>query len=173
MSSIEELLQVRKGMLIKVIIVWDNVALHHSHAVTEWFAAHLRMMSLFLPPYSPFLIPIEEFCSSWRWKVYDHQPHDQMSLLDAMNAVCLDISLEDCQGWIRHAKQLFCPRWHTMWCGWESVTKCSTIDYDFYQCIYKFLHFGITYKNENILKHTASCLIHFCNIYLAVNSSPK
>jgi hypothetical protein len=47
------------------------------------------MMSVvFLPPYSPFLNPIEEFVSAWRWKVYDHHPHDQMSLLDAMNAGC-------------------------------------------------------------------------------------
>ncbi|XP_039890851.1 uncharacterized protein LOC120735527 [Simochromis diagramma] len=46
------------------ITVWDNVAFHHSRAVTEWFAAHPRMESLFLPPYSPFLNPIEEFFSS-------------------------------------------------------------------------------------------------------------
>ncbi|XP_019217583.1 uncharacterized protein LOC109203005 [Oreochromis niloticus] len=91
------------------IIVWDNVAFHHSRAVTEWFAAHPRMESLFLPPYSQFLNPIEEFFSSWRWKVYDHHPHDQMSLLDAMNAGCLEISAEDCQGWIRHARRFF-PR---------------------------------------------------------------
>ena len=80
------------------VIVWDNVAFHHSHAVTEWFAAHPRIVSLFLPPYSPFLNPIEELFSTWRWKVYDHHPHDQISLLDAMNAGCLDISAEDCQG---------------------------------------------------------------------------
>ncbi|KAL4008589.1 hypothetical protein ACER0C_002441 [Sarotherodon galilaeus] len=97
------------GRVPTFIIVWDNVAFHHSRAVTEWFAAHPRMESLFLPPYSPFLNPIEEFFSSWRWKVYDHHPHDQMSLLDAMNAGCLEISAEDCQGWIRHARRFF-PR---------------------------------------------------------------
>ena len=57
------------------LIVWDNVAFHHSHAVSEWFAAHPRMVSLFLPPYSPFLNPIEELFSLWRWKVYDLHPH--------------------------------------------------------------------------------------------------
>jgi len=91
------------------IIVWDNVAFHLSRAVTEWFAAHPRMVSLFLPPYSPFLNPTEEFFSLWRWKVYDHHPHDQMSLLDAMDDGCQDISAEDCQGWIRHARRFF-PR---------------------------------------------------------------
>lgn len=32
-----------------------------------------------------------------------------MSLLDAMEAGCREISAEDCQGWIRHAKR-FHPR---------------------------------------------------------------
>ncbi|XP_032363963.1 uncharacterized protein LOC116677839, partial [Etheostoma spectabile] len=43
---------------------------------------------------------------AWRWKVYDHQPHDQMSLLEAMDAGCRDITVHDCQGWIRHTKRL-------------------------------------------------------------------
>ncbi|KAI2661539.1 Ribosome maturation factor RimP [Labeo rohita] len=80
-----------------------------SNNVTAWFDAHPRMMSHFLAPYSPFLNPIEEFFSAWRWKVFDHRPHDQMSLLDAMDAACQDITAEHCQGWIRHAKRFF-PR---------------------------------------------------------------
>ncbi len=90
-------------------ITWDNVAFHHSRAVTAWFDAHPRMMSLFVAPYSPFLNPIEEFFSAWRWKVFDHRPQDQMSLLDAMDAACQDITAEHCQGWIRHTK-IFFPR---------------------------------------------------------------
>ena len=42
------------------VVVWDNVALHHSAAVTVWFAAYPRISVLFLPPYSPLLNPIEE-----------------------------------------------------------------------------------------------------------------
>ncbi len=61
------------------VITWDNVAFHHSQAITTWSTqVHPRLVSLFLPPYSPFLNPIEELFSAWRWKVYDHQPHDQM-----------------------------------------------------------------------------------------------
>ncbi|KAK0132994.1 hypothetical protein N1851_031640 [Merluccius polli] len=66
------------------VIIWDNVAFHHSQATTTLFEVHPRLVPLFLPPYSPFLNPIEEFFSAWRWKAYDHQPHDQMSLLEAM-----------------------------------------------------------------------------------------
>lgn len=39
-----------------------------------------------LPAYSPFLNPIEEIFSAWRWKFYDHHPYEQMPLLDAMTA---------------------------------------------------------------------------------------
>ena len=81
------------------VITWDNVAFQHSQAITTWFEVHPRLVRLFLPPYSPFLNPIEEV-SAWRWKVYDHQPHDQMSLLEAMDARCRDITVDDCQGWI-------------------------------------------------------------------------
>lgn len=91
------------------VIVCDNVAFHHSAAVTDWFAAHHRFMVLYLPAYSPFLNPIEEFFSAWRWKVFGHHPHDQMSLLEAMRAGCEDTSPEDCQGWIRHSRRFF-PR---------------------------------------------------------------
>ena len=37
----------------------------------------------------------------------DHHPHDQMSLLDVMDAGCRDFLAEDCQGWIRHAKHFY------------------------------------------------------------------
>ena len=46
--------------------VWDKVAFHHSHQVTGWCTAHPRMMSLFLPPYSLLLNPIEECFSAWK-----------------------------------------------------------------------------------------------------------
>ncbi len=74
------------------VITWNNVAFHHSRAVTDWFDTHPRMMFIFLAPYSTFLNPIEEFFSTWRWKVFD-----QMSLLDAMDAACQDITAEHCR----------------------------------------------------------------------------
>ncbi|XP_007232845.3 uncharacterized protein LOC125799434 [Astyanax mexicanus] len=98
----------RPGMP-RFVIIWDNVAFHHSRIVNEWFAVHCRMMVQFLPPYSPFLNPIEEFFSAWRWKVYNHRPYEQMPLLNAMTAAAQDIDAEACQGWIRHARRFF-PR---------------------------------------------------------------
>uniref|UniRef100_A0A1A8VF77 DDE superfamily endonuclease n=1 Tax=Nothobranchius furzeri TaxID=105023 RepID=A0A1A8VF77_NOTFU len=91
------------------VVVWDNVSFHHSAVVRQWFAAHGRMLMEFLPPYTPFLNPTEEFFSSWRWKVYDRHPHTQMALLAAMDAACDDITAESCRGWIRHSRRYF-PR---------------------------------------------------------------
>lgn len=91
------------------VVIWDNVSFHHSNTIRQWFANHHRMLMEFLPPYSPFLNPIEEFFSAWRWKVYDHQPHTQMNLLTAMDAACEDITADACRGWIRHARRFF-PR---------------------------------------------------------------
>nr|XP_023660024.1 uncharacterized protein LOC111839919 [Paramormyrops kingsleyae] len=91
------------------VVVWDNVSFHRTNSVRDWFAAHERITVEFLPPYSPFLNPIEEFFSAWRWKVYDHRPQNQMSLLDAMNAACEDITADHCRGWVWHSRRFF-PR---------------------------------------------------------------
>lgn len=93
----------------KYVVICDNVSFHRSDNIRQWFVHHRRMLIEFLPPYSPFLNPIEEFFSAWRWKVYDHQPHTRMTLLAAMDAACEDISADACRGWIRHSRRFF-PR---------------------------------------------------------------
>ena len=56
---------------MQYIVVWDNVSFHRSALVQNWFQQHPHFTVLYLPPYSPFLNPIEDFFSAWRWKVYD------------------------------------------------------------------------------------------------------
>ncbi len=91
--------------------VWDNVSFHRTNIVRDWFAAHERITVELLSPYSPFLNPIEEYFSAWRWKVYDHRPQDQMSLLDAMNAACEDITADHCRGLVRYSRRFFPSAW--------------------------------------------------------------
>ncbi|XP_073474085.1 uncharacterized protein [Aquarana catesbeiana] len=95
--------------LPQYIIVWDNVNFHRGPLIRAWFTAHPRMDMVFLPPYSPFLNPIEEFFSAWRWRVYEHRAQDQRSLLHAMDAACEDITGDQCRGWLLHARRFF-PR---------------------------------------------------------------
>lgn len=91
------------------VILWDNVSSHRSVQVREWFNINQQFINVYLPPYSPFLNPIEEFFSSWRWKVYDRQPYTRENLLRAMDLACDDVAVEAFQGWVRHARSFF-PR---------------------------------------------------------------
>lgn len=43
------------------VVIWDNVSFHRAALVHAWFNDHPRFTVLFLPAYSPFLNPIEEF----------------------------------------------------------------------------------------------------------------
>lgn len=72
-TSLEELDQVCRAEGVTYVTVWDNVRFHRAHVVQAWFQAHAQFTTLYLPPYSPFLNPIEEFFSAWRWKVHDRQ----------------------------------------------------------------------------------------------------
>lgn len=47
--------------LPKYVVICDNVSFHRSDIIRQWFVTHPRMLIEFLPPYSPFLNPIEEF----------------------------------------------------------------------------------------------------------------
>ncbi|XP_035984918.1 uncharacterized protein LOC118558489 isoform X1 [Fundulus heteroclitus] len=92
------------------VIIWDNVRFHTTYQISEWFTTNSNhFLNVCLPPYSPFLNPIEEFFSSWRWKVYDRRPYTRENLLRAMELACVDIPVENFQGWIRHSRAFF-PR---------------------------------------------------------------
>ena len=96
LAPVEERWEVRH-----FVIICDNVAFHHSRAVNR-VVCNYHADTV---PASILTIPQPHFFSAWRGNIYDHNPHTQMSLLDAMNAGCEDTSAEECQAWIRHAKR--------------------------------------------------------------------
>ena len=77
--------------------------------VQNWFQQHPHFTVLYLPPYSPFLNPIEEFFSAWRWKVYDLRLQAEVPLIQAMEEACDQMEVAAMQGWIRHSRRFF-PR---------------------------------------------------------------
>ncbi|KAL3996701.1 SPOC domain-containing protein 1 [Sarotherodon galilaeus] len=106
----------QRGGNITLCAAMGSEGLVHRHAVLgtnqirDWFTTNSdHFLNICLPPYSPFLNPIEEFFSSWRWKVYDRQPYTRENLLRAMELACVDIPAEAFQGWIRHSRAFF-PR---------------------------------------------------------------
>ncbi len=123
------------------VVVWDNVNFHRTIIVR--FAAHERITVEFLPP---FPNPIEEFFSVWRWKLYDHRPQYQMSLLDAMNAACEDITADHCRGCVRHSRRIFPPT-HGNDQLWSSYVMLRKI-------------FGLTNKSDRM--STKNNLFHGC-----------
>ena len=94
---------------MQYIVVWDNVSFHRSALVQNWFQQHPHFTVLYLPPYSPFLNPIEEFFSAWRWKVYDLRLQAEVPLIQAMEEACDQMEVVAMQGWIRHSRRFF-PR---------------------------------------------------------------
>ncbi|XP_026032840.1 uncharacterized protein LOC113027441 [Astatotilapia calliptera] len=107
----------------RFVVIWDNVSFHRAALVQAWFSNHNQFEVVYLPPYSPFLNPIEEFFSAWRWRVYDRQPHARMPLLQAMEQACGDIQVTAIHGWFRHARGYFprCPAGEDIACDVDEV----------------------------------------------------
>jgi hypothetical protein len=57
---LNEIVQACQGEGVTYVIVWENVRFHRAEVVRAWFRAYPRFVTLYLPPYSPFLNPIEE-----------------------------------------------------------------------------------------------------------------
>lgn len=89
------------------VIVMDNCSIHHVQTVTEALR-EMGILTLFLPPYSPDMNPIEELFSYFKYYLKDHDiilqaMQDPLPLLQA----CFDsITAEQCNAWIKHAGYL-------------------------------------------------------------------
>ncbi len=125
----------------RFVVTWDNVSFHQAVLVQNWFATQPQFVVLLLTPYSPFLNPIEEFFSAWRWKVYDRQPYARMALLQAMEDACGDIEVASVQGWIRHARSYF------PWCLARENVSCDFVTF------------------YNVTKQSISCKWHSIHFY--------
>lgn len=91
-------------------LVLDNASIHKGMEVQEWVKGRGYQV-LFLPPYSPFLNPIEEFWSKSK-AVVDKDPlsiRKNSKLSDRIEVAYQKITREDCQAWIRHSLT-FWPR---------------------------------------------------------------
>lgn len=107
----------------RFVVIWDNVSIHRAALVRDWFTNHNNLTVVYMPPYSPFLNPIEELFSSWCWKVYDRQPHARLPLLQAMEEACGDIEMGSVQG--RYFPR--CPARDDIACDVDEVMLPDTI----------------------------------------------
>lgn len=67
----------------------------------------LRHSPVYLPPYFPFLNPIEECLSKYKQYVKRHNLQNQETLIERLEEAASRITALDCLGWIQHAADHF------------------------------------------------------------------
>ncbi|KAG2225686.1 hypothetical protein INT45_012158 [Circinella minor] len=85
-------------------LVMDNAAIHRTIDVKDWVTER-GFEIIYLPPYSPFLNPIEEFWSKLK-DVVNKDPASvrlNSKLSDRIKKASEHIFREDCQAWIKHS----------------------------------------------------------------------
>jgi transposase len=85
-----------------IYIVMDNCRIHHSGFVKDCIK-NRGYKPLFMPPYSPFLNPIEECWSKIRSYTKRHPLSETDQLTPRIATACKTVSVEDCQGWVKHS----------------------------------------------------------------------
>ena len=91
------------GYSNETIIVMDNVAFHRSPIVRE--IIELRgFQTCYLPPYSPFLNPIESFFGQWKNLIKTVAPTNEADLMRAINSINDYVTPEHCSNYCRHVR---------------------------------------------------------------------
>lgn len=92
--------------IFRGIFVLDNVKFHHSQAVNNVLYG-TQFTFLFLPPYSPFLNPIENSFSKWKNVVKSMHPTSSNELIESISNAANLFSLSDFQGyWLSMARYI-------------------------------------------------------------------
>jgi transposase len=87
-------------------LVMDNAPIHTPVKVRELIESR-GYRCLYLPPYSPFLNPIEEFWSKVKAGVRRNSLTADDRLSDRICESVQMVTRADCQAWIRHAVSFF------------------------------------------------------------------
>ncbi|KAG0738908.1 hypothetical protein G6F35_015450 [Rhizopus arrhizus] len=86
--------------------VMDNAPIHKPEKITEEVSKR-EYRIIYLPPYSPFLNPIEEFWAKVKTLVHRSPMTDRDNLVARIREAAEQVAPEDCQGWIMHAESFF------------------------------------------------------------------
>ena len=101
-AFISSLLQyIETNRVGKSAIIMDNVAFHKNRDVKAMIEVKGHIV-LFLPPYSPFLNPIENMFSKWKQAIRREKPNNEKKLFELIENVNSIISGDDCAGYYRH-----------------------------------------------------------------------
>jgi transposase len=87
--------------LKNVILIMDNVRFHRNVEVQEKITASGHYIK-FLPPYSPFLNPIENLFSQLKQIVRSGNPKNEDELINLIDSTFLKISTDHCANYYRY-----------------------------------------------------------------------
>jgi transposase len=93
--------QLRTFRMMSAIFIFDNVSFHKAEVVRELICREGYALD-YLPPYSPFLNPIENMFSEWKESVKRSNPRDENTLINNIATGAGLISQSDCIGFYRH-----------------------------------------------------------------------
>ena len=88
------------------VFVLDNVPFHRSKLIQNLFQAHGHD-TLYLPPYSPFLNPIEEAFSKIKSIVRRKEPKNNQELMKSTIDAHNEVTSGDCESFFSHTKEFF------------------------------------------------------------------
>lgn len=98
------------------VVVMDDCSIHHTTEVAEVFQ-QVGIPVVYLPPYSPDLMPLEESFSSVKNYLRRHMHvllqavPDPTDIIQEASRVCL--SKENCHAWIAHAGSVYVKHSHS------------------------------------------------------------
>jgi transposase len=83
------------------VFIGDNVPFHRSRVAQEALASRGHTL-MYLPPYSPFLNPVESLFGKWKGGVRQGRPINEEELLGLIDDGRYTINVTDCAAWYRH-----------------------------------------------------------------------
>ena len=94
----EVLEKLRENGISNAILIMDNVPFHKCREVRERIveAGHSLLL---LPPYSPFLNPIEDMFAQWKEKVKRENPRSEEELLELIDRKFGEITSLNCRNY--------------------------------------------------------------------------
>ncbi|CAG8835550.1 16683_t:CDS:1, partial [Cetraspora pellucida] len=90
----------------KKFLIMDNAVIHHAYIVKDIVEDSSHEI-FYLPPYSPFLNPIESTFSKVKDLVARNKIRDHETILSRIANAFDAVFEEDCLGWIRHTMTYF------------------------------------------------------------------
>ena len=86
------------------VLILDNCSVHHVRDIKD-LLDKAGIVTLYLPPYSPDINPIEELFSFVKCYLRKHDQHISIlpNLTDILNSAFQEVTDKHCNAWITHS----------------------------------------------------------------------